>query len=86
MNQPKEITKAPIHPIAIGQIWAQADPRIEVVEMSAPRKHLFARNKVAVVQDIGIKNIATGRVSHARSDRFNGKKDGYVFVREAPKL
>ncbi|CAN7784444.1 hypothetical protein LJR175_008402 [Variovorax sp. LjRoot175] len=92
MNQPKEIIKAPIRPIAIGQVWAQADPRIptapriEVVEMSAPRKHLFARNKVAVVQDIGIKNMATGRVSHARSDRFNGKKDGYVFVREAPKL
>lgn len=92
MSAPKEIKKAPIHPIVVGQVWAPADPRfptapqIEVVEIGAPRRHLFAGKKVAVVQDIGIRNMATGRISRARSDRFNGKKDGYVFVREPAKL
>jgi hypothetical protein len=53
-----------------------------VVAIGEPRKHLFPRNRVATVQDISIKNVATGRTSSARSDRFNGKRDGYVFVRE----
>lgn len=88
MSNQKEIIKNPIHPIAIGQIWAPADPRfpeaphVEVVAISGPRQHLFARSRIATVQDISIKNVATGRTSKARSDRFNGKKDGYVFVRE----
>lgn len=89
MSNQKEGTKAPIHPIAIGQIWAPADPRfpdaphVEVVAIGEPRKHLFANNKIATVQDISIKNVFTGRTSRARSDRFNGKKDGYVLVRES---
>jgi hypothetical protein len=88
MTQAKEIKKEPVHPIAVGQIWAPADPRfptapqIEVVEIGPPRRHLFPGNKVAVISTVRIKNMATGRVSSARSDRFNGKKDGYVFVRE----
>lgn len=88
MSKTKEIAKDPLRPIAIGQVWAPADPRfpeaphVEVVAIGEPRKHLFARNRVAVVQDISIRNVATGRTSRARSDRFNGKKDGYVFVRE----
>lgn len=88
MNSTKEITKDPLRPIAIGQVWAPADPRlpvaphVEVMAIGEPRKHLFPRNRVAVVQDISIRNVATGRTSKARSDRFNGKKDGYVFVRE----
>lgn len=89
MSTTKEITKDPIHPIAIGQVWAPADPRfsvaphVEVVAIGQPREHLFARNRVATVRDISIKNMATGRTSTARSDRFNGKRDGYVFVRES---
>lgn len=88
MSNQKEITKDQLRPIAIGQIWAPADPRIpeaphvEVTAIGQPRKHLFPRNRVAVVQDISIRNVATGRTSKARSDRFNGKKDGYAFVRE----
>lgn len=88
MSNQKEIIRNPIHPIGIGQIWAPADPRfpeaphVEVVAIGEPRNHLFPRNRVSVVQDISIRNVATGRTSKARSDRFNGKKDGYVFVRE----
>ncbi|CAN7365747.1 hypothetical protein [Variovorax sp. LjRoot178] len=88
MSTQKEIAKDPLRPIAIGQVWAPADPRfpqaphVEVVAIGEPRKHLFPRNRVAVVQDVSIRNVATGRTSKARSDRFNGKKDGYVFVRE----
>ncbi|PNG49061.1 MULTISPECIES: hypothetical protein [unclassified Variovorax] len=79
----------PIRPITIGQVWAPADPRlpeaphVEVMAIGEPRRHLFPRNRVAVVHDISIRNVATGRTSKARSDRFNGRKDGYVFVREA---
>ena len=89
MSTHKEVTRDPVRPIAIGQVWAPADPRfpeaphVEVVAIGEPRKHLFPRNRVAVVQDISIRNVATGRTSKARSDRFNGKKDGYVFVRES---
>ena len=88
MSNTKEVTKDPIRPIAIGQVWAPADPRfpeaphVEVVAIGQPRKHVFPRNKVATVRDISIKNVATGRTSSARSDRFNGKRDGYLFVRE----
>jgi len=81
MSNPREFVKSPIHPIAIGP----SAPQVQVVEVGAPRKHLFRGNKVAVVNDIAIKNTETGRISHARSDRFNGKKDGYVFVRDASK-
>ena len=88
MSSQKEIIKAPIHPIAIGQIWAPADPRlltapqVEVVATGEPRQHVFTHNRVATVQVVSIRNVATGRTSSARSDRFNGKRDGYVFVRE----
>ena len=88
MSTSKEVIKDPLRPIAIGQVWAPADPRfpkaphVEVVAIGEPRKHLLPRNRVAVVQDVSIRNVATGRTSKARSDRFNGKKDGYVFVRE----
>jgi hypothetical protein len=84
----KEITKEPVHPISIGQVWAPADPRlavaphVEVVAIGEPRRHFFPRNRVALVQDISIRNMATGRTSKARSDRFNDKKDGYFIVRE----
>ena len=88
MSNQKEIIKNPIHPIAIGQVWSPADPRfptaphVEVVAIGQARKHLFPRNRIASVQDISIRNVVTGRTSSARSDRFNGKRDGYVFVRE----
>ncbi len=68
--------------LAPGDPRFPAAPLVEVVAIGEPRKHLFPRNRVAVVRDISIRNRATGRTSKARSDRFNGKKDGYVFVRE----
>ena len=89
MSNTKEIIMEPIRPIAVGQVWRPADPRfpdaphVEVAAIGEPRKHLFPRNRVAVVRDITIRNMATGRTSTARSDRFNGKRDGYVFVRES---
>lgn len=85
MSNTKEVTMEPIRPIAIGQVWAPADPRfpeaphVEVVAIGEPRKHLFPRNRVAVVLDISIRNVATGRTSKAQ--RSLQRKEGRIRLR-----
>lgn len=57
-----------------GQIWKEVDPR-------------FLREFEIVSFDttsVRLRGLATNRVTSAQLRRFNGKRSGYEFVREAP--
>lgn len=62
-------------PLAIGQVWEEVDPRLRrLVEV------------VAFIPEDGkvqIKCITSGKngISRARTNRFNGRRGGYRFIR-----
>jgi hypothetical protein len=62
----------------VGSRWQECDKRFEgrTVEV------VFGYD--VVEQKIRIKNLATGRITWARINRFNGKAGGYVALLEAP--
>lgn len=88
MSKPalKTIVKEPISPLVVGQLWKPLDrrfadmPNVEIVDIGEPYMHLMAAEKQALVRDVRIRNVATNRISRARSDRFDGKNGGYAPV------
>jgi hypothetical protein len=68
------------HGVKIGEVWVENDPR-------HPRKicvmefldHVCPRNGAGYAR---IKNFATGKMSEARLDRFNGRRSGYSRAEE----
>lgn len=84
----REKTAAPAPEIRIGQVWQEVDPRfthlpLRTVEHIGPiYKHKASRNRVIEVRDVTMRAGASQRISIGRSDRFNGKRGGYVLVKD----
>jgi hypothetical protein len=61
--------------VTIGEVWVENDPRvsrkIRVIEFLSD---VYSHNGFGYVQ---IKDLATGKTSRARLDRFNGRRGGY---------
>jgi hypothetical protein len=60
--------------VKIGKVWVENDPRhprkIRVVEF-------LSKVDIRGVGYAQVENLATGKISIARLDRFNGRRGGY---------
>lgn len=65
----------------IGQIWKECDPRIEryILIMDACEEDWYIRTCT-----VDGERLPSTRVGRAREERFNGKRGGYAYVKEAP--
>lgn len=64
-----------------GQVWRENDPRLtrHVVTLIGPYCDKDDKERMVV------RCLETGRRSYPLASRFNGKRMGYVYVREATK-
>lgn len=64
----------------IGQIWKDCDPRIEryILIMDAASEGDWYIRTCTIDGD----RLPSARVGRARADRFNGKRGGYVYVKD----
>lgn len=78
--------------IEVGQIWKEVDPRYEryviivsaVLDPTRKSKTPFISIRTVVPVGSGWGIAPRSRVTHVAPARFNGKRGGYSFVKDAP--